>query len=133
VIKKISVMAAIAVAGVTSPAALAMAPYSVHVKVPSFVKKGTSFTLTVYGNSANLSLLRVFHDNKACGSTVPQESSHPHAVLWFKKQVVNSYSVTPSYVAGATGQHYLCTYLTSVPPPSPGMLRAEQAAVYTVT
>jgi hypothetical protein len=111
--------------------ALAMPPYTVHITVPSTVKKGQTFDLRVYGFSANTSKLAVFRDNAACATTAALEHTHPGATQFIGQNVTGNYAVTKSLTAVTAGKHYICAYLTGLPPQS--LPRAHAMASYTVT
>ena len=125
----LALLAAPALGCIASSAAFAMSPYSVHVKVPSTVKHGSSFKATVYGESANTSALRVFHDDQSCASTASGEKAHPHAAIIINKDVTNAYSVTKTGAATMLGKHYICAYLLALPPAT--LLRAHAFVSYT--
>jgi hypothetical protein len=124
-----AVVGAVVLAGGVSASALAMNPYTVHIKVPSTVKHGSNFKATFYGESANTSDLRVFHDDQACAATPSREAGHPHAALIVNKDVTNAYSVTKTGSATTLGKHYLCAYLLALPPAK--LLRAHASVAYS--
>jgi hypothetical protein len=123
-----AVLGAVVIAGGASATALAMNPYTVHIKVPSTVKHGSSFKATVSGESANTSILRVFHDEQSCAATPAREAAHAHAAQIINKHVTNAYSVTKTGSATTLGKHYLCAYLTALPPAH--LLRAHAFVAY---
>jgi hypothetical protein len=120
----------VAVAVMCVPA-LAMNPYTVHLGLPSSVKKGSTFDLRVYGYSANTSKLAVFHDNQVCAATAAHEHAHASAMQFIAKKVTGAYSASGAGKAVATGTHYICAYLTGLPPQS--LPRAHAMASYTVS
>jgi hypothetical protein len=122
-------LAALAFTFATGGIALAQPPYTVHISMPGTVHKSSPFTLTVYGYSANLSQLTVFHDDQACASTTAGERMHPGAEISIAQQVVNTYSVVRTFTAVTLGQHDFCAYLASLPPAS--LPRAAASAAYT--
>jgi hypothetical protein len=122
-------MVALALAGAATATAVAMSPYTVHVKVPSTVKLSSSFSAMVYGESANTSALKVFHDTQSCAATPTREQAHPHATTIINKDVTNAYSVTWTGKATVLGKHYICAYLLALPPAA--LLRGHAFASYT--
>jgi hypothetical protein len=128
----ISVFAALALTGALSATALAIPPYAVYIRVPRTVVKSKQFVITAFGHSANLSKLTVFIDNQACAKTPAGEALRPSAVKIISHGVVGQYTRSRGILARALGRRAVCAYLTSVPPPSPPLLRARATAVYTV-
>ncbi len=122
---------ALAISGASTGAAVALPPYTVHIKVPSTVKKGQQFDLKVSGNSANTSVLRVFLANRACAIRASREALRPHAKTIILKQVTGLYTVTKSPRSLTSGTHYVCAYLTGLPPQS--FPRAHASATFTTT
>jgi hypothetical protein len=122
--------AALVVAGVSSGAALALPPYSVHITVQSTITKSSQFEIVVAGNSANLSRLIVFTDRRLCALTAGRESSHPKAVKIIAQNVVGAYSKVRTLQAKVVGQHEVCAYLRATPPSS--LQRARATAAYNV-
>jgi hypothetical protein len=128
--RRVAITALVA-GGAMCGTAVAMSPYTVHLSLPSTAKKGTSFHLRVYGESANTSKLTVFHDNAACATTSAREHARAGAMLFISKNVTGAYSVSATGHAVAVGKHYICAYLTGLPPQS--LPRAHAMAAYTVT
>lgn len=124
-------IATLAAFGVMCGAAVAMNPYTVHIAVPGTVTKGSTFHARVYGHSANTSVLTVFHDDQACATTSSREQGHSSATKIVSQKVTGKYSVTRKGTAAKRGKHYICAYLTGLPPQS--LPRAHAAAAYTVT
>jgi hypothetical protein len=124
-------VATLAATGFLCGVAMAMAPYTVHITVPGTVKKSHSFVLKVFGFSANASQLTVFRANQTCAATAARERMVPGAVQIINQNVVNSYSVSKPGKAQVLGKHYVCAYLTGLPPQS--LPRAHAKAAYTVT
>ena len=129
-IRRVGITTLVAV-GVMCVPALAMNPYTVHIKAPSTAaRRGRRFQVRVYGNSANTSHLTVFHDNQACAATAAREHGHSSAMQVIAKNVTGSYSVTASGKAIHAGTHFICAYLTGLPPQS--LPRAHAMASYKV-
>ncbi len=114
----------------SSGVAIAMAPYTVSLKVPSVVKRGHQLKVTASGESANLSRLTVFLAGKACAASAAHEHGVSGAKLIINKQVVNAYSKSAVVTAKVLGKRHACAYLTGLPPQS--LPRAHAFASYTV-
>jgi len=110
--------------------ALAFSPYTVHVKVPSSIKKGTQYKVTAKGESANLSILTVYLAGKPCAANASREQGVSGAKRIIKADVVNKYSKSATEKAKVLGTHHACAYLTGTPPQS--LPRAHSFATYSV-
>jgi len=122
---------AFALAGGAAAPALAGSPYTVQIKVPSMVTQKRDFTVKAYGESANLSELRVFLSNLRCGKTAAREAAGGGAKILAAK-VVGSYTKSVGLVGRFVGPHRVCAYLTSAPPPVPVLPRARAVAPFSV-
>jgi hypothetical protein len=90
-------------------------------------------TVTASGNSANLSRLEVFLNKTApCKPTAAGDAAIATDLLLIKTPVVHAYIKTKGFKAANAGNHSACAYLTSVPPPTPTLLRATASAPYVV-
>ncbi len=130
----IACAAGLAIAGVWSSAAVAGSPYTVAVEaVPNTVPLNGMLKVTASGNSSNLSRLEVFVNKKVpCRPTAAGDSAVATDLMLIKTAVVHAYTKTHGVKAVNAGNHFACAYLTSVPPPSPTLLRARASAPYTV-
>ena len=130
----VACVAGLGITGAWGGAALASAPYTVTVNVaPAQVPLQGQFTVTASGNSANLSRLKVFLNRVVpCKLTAAGDAAVATDHLLINTNVVNAYSKAKGAVGASPGNHLACAYLTSVPPPSPTLLRARASAPYTV-
>jgi len=130
----IACAAGLAITGASSGAALAGSPYTVAVTVaPSQIPLHGVATVTASGNSANLSRLRVFLNRTAlCQLTAAGDAAIATDVLLIKATVVHAYTKARAFGGKFPGNHLVCAYLTSVPPPSPTLLRAHASAPFVV-
>lgn len=131
----IACIAGLVIPGAWIGAAQAALPYRVAVSVaPNQLQLQSVFKVTVSGNSANLSKLKVFlNKSVACKPTAAGDSAVAGDVLVISTNVVHAYVRTKSFTAASTGNHFACAYLTSVPPPSPTMFRARASAAYVIS
>ena len=130
----IACVGGLAIAGAWSGAALAGSPYTVAVKVvPGQVLQHGVSKVTASGNSSNLSRLEVFLNKSApCKLTAAGDAAVATDFLLVNTTVVHVYIKTKAFTAANLGNHFACAYLTSVPPPSPTLLRARASASYVV-
>jgi hypothetical protein len=130
----IAVAAGLAMACAWSGAALAGSAYTVAVKVgPAQVQLHGTSTVTANGHSSNLSRLEVFlNKSSACKPTAAGDAAVATDLLLINTTVVHGYVRTKVFTAANLGNHFACAYLTSVPPPTPTLLRARASASYVV-
>jgi hypothetical protein len=118
----------LALTAALSVPALAAAPYTVALKLPSTVKKGHAIKITAAGLSSNASSLSVFVSLHPCAKTAKAEAGIATAKI-ISHGVVHHYSKSASPVAGVAGRHYACAYLTAVPPAKLTYARASKAYI----
>jgi hypothetical protein len=125
-------VAALVLTGAFSAVAMAGSPYTVHEKVvPSTVPLNHPFKVTMFGLSANTSVLRLYlNRNKPCAVTAAADAALPGNFLKFATQVTNGYSITKTFVGKLEGRHYACAYLNGLPPQK--LPRARAGASYAV-
>jgi hypothetical protein len=125
-------IAAVVLTGAFSAVAVAGSPYTVNVKVvPSTVPLNHPFKVTMFGLSANTSVLRLYLNRaKPCALTAAADAATPGNVLRFATQVTNAYSITKTFVGKLEGRHFACAYLNGLPPQK--FPRARAGASYAV-
>jgi hypothetical protein len=130
------VTAVVAVLGLalafSSAASAGGPPYTVKVKVvPSTVRLTKTFKVIASGRSANASRLIVFLNRvRKCALTVAGDAAIPSNHLLVKTGVVHLYSDATTVKTLIAGKHYVCAYLTALPPST--LLRARAGAAYKV-
>ena len=122
----VAVATALAATGALSGAALAAAPYTLKLEVPSIVSVFQAFKVKASGTSSNLSHLTVFLASKPCAASSQAEaalSSH----LIISKDVVHSYAKSKTVVASSPGTYRACGYLTATAPAKNARAHASKA------
>jgi len=122
-------LAAFALAILLGPGtALASAPYSVHLTVPSSVNKGARIMVKATGSARERSRLTVFLDTGNCASSAAAESGHPHSSRIINLGVAHGFAKSHTLTANGLGKQYACAYLNA--PAS--RTRARARASFTV-
>lgn len=118
----------LAVIAASSAGALAVAPYTVKLKVPSFLDVGQTFHVKATGTARTISLLTVFIASKRCAPTLAAETQRSSHMI-ISSNVLHAYTRSKAVLA-KEGTHDACGYLT--PTAHRSITRAHAAATYYV-
>jgi hypothetical protein len=119
----------LAIVGGSTGAALAAAPYTLTLKVPSLINVSSRFKVMATGTSSNVSHLTVFLASKRCAASAKAEAALSSREI-ISKNVTHTYSKSTTVLAGSTGVYRACGYLTSPAPRKSA--RAHASRTYTV-
>jgi hypothetical protein len=128
--RRATITAAAVLAGIASfsAGALAAAPYSVKLNVPSFLEAGQTFHLKATGIARTPSRLTVFITSKRCASRLATETKRSSHVI-IRSDVLHAYTRSKAVLA-REGTHDVCAYLT--PTCHGSTTRAHAAVTYYV-